>query len=85
MRKISFQDACRKYTNRFTMEHVPSWAKHPASNGKYYAPQYSSDREWYESTIFPGEGNIHPRSKYCESTNQTWPLGQWLANPYTKE
>lgn len=85
MRKISFEDACRKYRNRYTMEHVPAWAKRSANNGKYYAPQYASDREWYEFTVFPGEGDISSRSKYCESTNQTWPLGQWLDKPYTKE
>lgn len=85
MRKISFQDACKTHAHRFTMEHVPTWAKRPANNGKYYAPQYASDHEWYNSTVFPGEGNIHSRSNYCESTNETWPIGQWLDKPYIRE
>lgn len=67
------------------MEYVPKWAKRPANNGKYYAPQYASDKEWYDSTVFPGEGNIISKAKYCESNNPTWPLGQWLDKPYTKE
>lgn len=85
MRKISFKEACRRYANRYTMEHIPVWAKRAANNGKYYAPQYASDQEWYELTMFPGEGHLRPNAKYCESINQTWPLGYWLDEPYKRK
>lgn len=84
-RKITFETAKAVYTNRYTMEHVPEWIrKNPMceGNGKFYAPGYASDRQWYDNTTFPGEGHIHPRCQYCESNNQTWPLGQWLDAPY---
>jgi hypothetical protein len=80
---ISFEEAKQLYVHRYTMEHVPNWAKgNPCPNGKYYAPQYRSDKEWYDNTLFPGEGHISKRSEHCESSNQSWPLGQWLNYPY---
>ena len=86
MRKVSFLEARFRYRNRFTMEHVPDWAKKPCeSNGLYYAPQYRSDREWYDNTVFPGEAGLHPNNKYCESNGQTWPLGQWRNSPFIKD
>jgi hypothetical protein len=84
MRKVSFEEACGRYPHRYTMEHVPAWAKRPANNGKYYAPQYATDQEWYDLTIFPGEKHLNARSRYCESTKESWPLGHWLDNPYKK-
>lgn len=76
-RSISFKDACSRYVHRYTMDHVPEWAKARAHNGKFYAPQYASDAEWYACTEFNGEGEIAD-SKHCYSSRQTWPLGHWL-------
>jgi len=74
---MTFKRACAKYTNRFTMEHVPEWAKWPtAPNGKFYAPQYRSDKEWFDNTKFPPDPACFKTD--CHSTNQTWPLGRWL-------
>jgi hypothetical protein len=90
-RALSFEEACRKYVHRFTLEHVPSWGlKRPVDHGGtatwYYAPQYRTDREWYDNTIFFGEpGFIGPDNAACYSINQTWPLGQHLYQPYRKE
>lgn len=84
-RPISYDLARAMYVHRYTMEHVPEWARAPlASNGKYYAPQYRSDAEWYEKTAFPGERGIDPSEDACMSTGQTWPLGQWLDAPYKR-
>jgi hypothetical protein len=71
------------------MEHVPQWAhsspsQHGGTETRYYAPQYASDAEWYENTVFPGErGAIDEES--CYSRNQSWPCGQWLNAPYPVE
>ena len=81
-RKVSFKDAKRKYVHRFTLEHVPAWATPPRTNGTFYAPHFSSDSEWYDASVFPGEAGLHGNSEYCETNNQTWPLGQDLAKPY---
>jgi hypothetical protein len=82
VRAIGFNEACHRYVHRYTMEHVPEWATRPAADGRYYAPQYRTDREWYENTIFPGEGYLHYHAKHCESRNQSFPMGQWLVgNP----
>lgn len=80
MRKIPLEIAKSRYPYRYTMEHVPAWAKTSAPNGKYYAPQYTSDQEWYARTAFP-PNNPYSRSD-CHSTGQTWPLGQWLSKPF---
>ncbi|MBA8798658.1 hypothetical protein FHW77_002377 [Agrobacterium sp. RC10-4-1] len=86
MRKITFAEAKRQYPNRFTMEHVPQWAKashyHTARKEYlHYAPQHGSDREWYENTVFPGEGPEADRN-HCFST-PSWPLGHgWLKEPF---
>lgn len=82
-KRPTFEHACRTYVNRFTMEHVPEWArKQPKDHGGtatwYYAPQYRSDREWYDNTSFPGEPDHIGRITECWSRNATWPLGQRL-------
>jgi len=83
-RLISFEEARRQYVHRYTMEHKPEWAKLPcAGNGRFYAPQYSTDREWYANTIFPGEGP-EAGDDHCYSTGQTWPLGKWLEEEFQK-
>lgn len=72
----SFEYMKRFYPSRFTMEHVPSWAHQPTSEGKYYAPQYRTDREWFDNVRWSeiGEATWH---------NQSWPLGEWLDKPFT--
>lgn len=72
------------FPNRFTMEHVPAWARIP-HNGRFYAPQYRTDAEWYAATLFPGEGGIPAKARYCESAGQSWPLGEWLDARYTSK
>jgi hypothetical protein len=76
--KLSFEEAKRMYVHRFTVEYIPAWADKPAPNGKYYAPQFLTDQEWYDHTIFPPQS---PFPDSCYTTGQTWPLGQWLDAP----
>ena len=93
-RPISFEQAKAQYVHRFTCEHVPAWSQQentlkigngPAlGTGKFYAPQYATDREWYEKTLFPGEGFVGKREKHCSSANQSWPKGHWLDAPYRR-
>lgn len=84
----TFVAACAQYVHRYTLEHVPSWARAAMSNTgeslQYYAPQYRSDREWYEHTLFPGESGypFGTRQTSCYTTGQTWPLGKTLAALY---
>jgi hypothetical protein len=82
MRPITFDQAKARYVHRYTMEHVPVWAR-AAHAGRYYAPQYRSDREWYDATLFHGESPLATH-KHCYSSGQTWPLGQWLAAPFQR-
>lgn len=82
-RAITLKQAQSAYPNRYTMEHRPQWAlRRPCDSGgtstKFYAPQFRSDAEWYENTTFPGEGELSRFSPNCETSGQTWPLGQWL-------
>lgn len=83
MSRPTLAQACARYVHRYTMQHVPAWAREP-HNGRYYAPQYRSDAEWYASTIFPGEPGYPygKRNRHCYTSGQTWPLGQWLNAPY---
>lgn len=74
--KLGLKDALRQFCHRYTMEHVPAWSQQRAPGGRFYAPQYRTDREWYDNTEFP------VGKPYCVSTNHTWPLGQWLDAPY---
>lgn len=90
-RVISLTEAKKQFINRFTMEHIPQWAidkPTPAHSGGtanwFYAPQYKTDLEWYENTIFPGEENLAKNSAYCESKNPSWPLGQTLLEMFKK-
>ena len=90
-RPISFEQAKAQFVHRFTMEHVPAWTQKPVAftaspdspdNGpRYYAPQFRTDKEWYDSTAFPGEGEMASRT-HCYTSGQTWPLGQWLPEPF---
>lgn len=89
-RKISFEEAKNRYPHRFTMEHVPSHVLNPRPSGDYYAPQYRTDREWYDNTCFPGEDfgdglKVEANSTSCYSINQSFPLGYFLMEPYQIE
>ncbi len=79
---MTLEQAKREYVNRYTCDHVPNWATKPAPNGKYYAPQYKSDEEWFALTVFPPHTPDWCRKTDCYSSNQTWPLGNWLDKPY---
>lgn len=84
-RRPTFEQACARYVHRFTMELVPRWALDPAPSGKYYAPQFRSDAEWYANTYFPGEpAHPAPNDAYCYTTGRTWPLGKWLDARYER-
>lgn len=88
-KRPTFDHAKACYVHRFTMEHVPSWAKREGFtvNGvhAHYAPQYRSDREWYDNTLFPGEPGHTGPITHCYSINATWPLGHSLPKPYRVE
>lgn len=91
----SFEEACRSYPNRYTMEHAgPYWRApyhHSVLGVVYYAPQFATDREWYDATLFPGEdGNPgngdYDEAPHCHTTGQTWPLGEgFLRKPFDPE
>lgn len=79
---MTFEEAKARYVHRFTMEHIPAWARERQPDGTYYAPQYRSDREWFENTLFPPENPFS--KKDCHSERQTWPLGMKLKAPYVE-
>jgi hypothetical protein len=61
-RRPTFAQAKARYVHPFTVQHVPYWAtgetgKRRLQDGRiaYHAPQYASDHEWYDRTIFFGE------------------------------
>lgn len=78
-KKISFAEARAQYVHRFTMDYVPQWALKVRDDGTYCAPQFISDLEWYEHTVFPPQNGLR---KYCTTSGQTWPLGQALNSPF---
>ena len=80
MSRPTFEQAKRLFPHRFTVEQVPSWAKRP-DNGRWYAPQFATDREWYNNTLFNGESDLAGRH-HCYTSNQSWPLGEWLDRRY---
>jgi hypothetical protein len=88
MRPISFEDAKRLFLNRYTLEHVPQWAREPHQDPLYglvyYAPHYASDREWYDATRFMGEeGGEGLPPHHCYSFGPSWPLGKgFLREPF---
>lgn len=85
---MNLEQAKRVYPHRYTMGHVPAWAKNrPCDSGgtetRYYAPQYRSDQEWFENTLFPPNNPFHKSD--CYSSNPTWPLGKWLDKPFERQ
>lgn len=91
-RAISFAAAKAQYPHRYTMEHVPVWARKPhfhTERREYvcYAPHYRTDREWYDSTLFPGDDGYPDWQEggdaYSASGKMTWPLGKgFLKEPF---
>ncbi len=85
------QDALNSFVHRYTGEHVPSWSKEKAPNGKHYAPQYQNDAEWLSKTLFPvvtdkqGLMSIQRGNDvHCMSNQASFPWGQWLDQPFKK-
>ena len=83
-RPLSFAEACARYPHRYTVDHIPAHVRNRQPNGLFLAPQYASDREWYDRTLFNGESPLADAS-YCHSVNQSWPFGQWLDVQPTRE
>lgn len=67
------QDALRRFVHRFTKEHVPEWAR----SNPNYKPQFASDADWLEHTMFyvTKAGNLDNRYTSCMSV-PTWPEGK---------
>lgn len=82
-KRPTLEQAKAQYVHRFTMEHVPAWSLIPADNGKYYAPQFRTDAEWYSHTLFAFETDLAD-NKHCYTSGQTWPMGKWLDAPFVK-
>jgi len=61
MSRPTFVEACARYGHRFTQDHVPAWSRQPFADGTFPAPQFRSDREWYELTIFPRRTGLSVR------------------------
>ncbi len=84
------QAALSAYVHRYTVEHVPAWSRQAAPNGRHYAPQYRTDSEWLAKTRFPiveDRNGIRlksgqSRNSDCESSDPSWPYGQWLDRPF---
>lgn len=85
MARPPLEKAKKQYIHRFTMEHVPQWALELRPDGTHYAPQYRSDREWYDNTVFPGEAGHYGPKTSCITSNQTWPLGMSLAATFQRK
>ena len=82
MARPTFEQAKLLYTNRYTMDHVPAWARKICINGFFYAPQFRSDAEWFANTKFKGDAGWHGVGSDCQTSGETWPLGEWLEAPY---
>lgn len=88
MPRPTFQQACAMYINRFTMDHVPPWSQRSfrqqgGTIDLFPAPQFASDQQWYDNTLFPTEEGHHGDPNHCYTRNPTWPLGQRLSAPYS--
>lgn len=89
-KRPTFEQATARYVHRFTMDHVPAWSQRaPEERGAmlvrgYCAPQFRSDREWYEHTLFKGDDGYIGIGNDCYTSGQTWPLGNWLLAPFKR-
>ncbi len=81
-RVVSFEAAKAWYVHRFTCEHVPTWARALRDDGSYHAPQFATDREWYDAALFPGEAWLSVKETHCHNGKPTWPYGTALARPF---
>jgi hypothetical protein len=77
-RPLTLAQAKARFPHRFTMEHVPTWASKPDSVNGYYKPQFRTDAEWYDNTLFHGESDLATRDHCC--SRPTWPLGKGFAD-----
>lgn len=89
MSRPTLAQAQARYPHRFTMDHVPDWARrrpcdHGGPSQRYYAPQFRSDAEWYENTVFHEEVAQAGLTFRDAISKPTWPLGQWLDHPFDK-
>ena len=68
------QEALRKFANRYTGDHKPTWALGEWKDGKPYPLHFASDKEWLANTRFhvTASGHLSRRHRYCESC-PTWP------------
>lgn len=82
-KRPSLEQARAQFVHRFTLEHVPAWARQQREDGTFYAPQFATDREWYDNTLFHGESELADRH-HCHTGAPTWPMGQSLTSPYIK-
>ena len=87
-RSISFEAACMGYKNRFTCENVPAWSSQSfreqgGDSDLFCAPQYKTDKEWYDNTDFPGENGNNLKNS-CYSHNASWPMGKSLVSPFRR-
>lgn len=82
MKRPTFEEAKRLYVHRYTLNHIPQWARKPCEgNGKYYAPHYSTDVEWFNNCKFYGDEGFYGRRGDSQSGDQSWPMGKWLDEP----
>jgi hypothetical protein len=85
-RPYTFEEACKIGIGRFTLEYIPAWyatsARRRGEVEKYFAPQFKSDREWYDNTVFRGEPGHYGGDRNYHSINFTFPLGTYLDKPY---
>ena len=80
---MTFERAKACYVHRFTVEHVPAWATKPFGTGRYPAPQYRSDAEWFAADCsFLPTIRSDVRSQIVTHP-QTWPLGTSLDKPFS--
>lgn len=84
-RPITLEQAKKKFTDRFTLDHVPVWASKPCARagGKYPGPHYNTDAEWYAKAEFIGYLTKAQR-KYVRENKPSYPMGKWLDKPYVK-
>lgn len=71
------REALARYVDRFTREHVPTWARQPRPCGNPYPVQFDSDADWLANTYFRvtargALADFNDRRGDCQSY-PTWP------------
>ena len=72
---IQQKTVLRQYTNRYTGDHKPEWAKGLTwKGGQPYPLQFRDDNDWLENTFFnvTQKGELSLTDTDCHS-RQTWP------------